>query len=38
VTGMKFDKDSDMVPVDAFEEKPIRPETLLARVKELLST
>lgn len=38
VTGMKFDKDSDMVPVDAFEEKPIRPEVLLARVKELLST
>jgi DNA-binding response OmpR family regulator len=37
VTGMTFDKDSDMVPVDAFEEKPIRPEKLLVQIKELLS-
>lgn len=37
VTGMTFDKDSDMVPVDAFEEKPIRPEVLLNKVKELLA-
>ncbi len=37
VTGMTFDKDSDMVPVDAFEEKPIRPEVLLSKVKELLA-
>ena len=36
VTGMTFDKDADMVPVDAFEEKPIRPEILVNRVKELL--
>lgn len=36
VTGMTFDKDSDMVPVDAFEEKPIRPEILVNKVKELL--
>jgi DNA-binding response OmpR family regulator len=37
VTGMTYDKNSDMVPVDAFEEKPIRPEKLLAKIKELLS-
>ena len=37
VTGLTFGKDSDMVPVDAFEEKPIRPEKLLAKIKELLS-
>jgi len=36
VSGMTFDKDSDMNPVDAFEEKPIKPERLLAKVKELL--
>ena len=36
VTGMTFDKDSDMVPVDAFEEKPIRPEVLVNKVKELI--
>ena len=37
VTGMSFDKDADLVPVDAFEEKPIRPEKLLNQVKTLLS-
>lgn len=37
ISGMKFDKDSDMVPVDAFEEKPIRPEKLVERINELLS-
>ncbi len=37
VTGMSFDKDSEMVPVDAFEQKPIMPDTLLSKVKELLS-
>ncbi len=36
ITGMDFDKDPDMVPVDAFEEKPISPERLLERVRELL--
>ncbi|HDQ45854.1 MAG TPA: response regulator transcription factor [bacterium] len=36
ISGMTFDKDSDMNPVDAFEEKPIKPERLLAKVKELL--
>ena len=37
VTGLDFDKDNEMVPVDVFEQKPIMPDTLLARVKELLS-
>ena len=37
VSGMTFDKDSDMNPVDAFEEKPIKPDRLLEKVKELLS-
>lgn len=37
VTGMSFDKDSDMVPVDSFEEKPISPDRLLNQVKKLLS-
>lgn len=36
VTGMEFDKDSDLVPVDAFFEKPVRPEDLLGKVAELL--
>ena len=36
VTGMSFDRDSDLVPVDAFFEKPVKPETLLAKVSELL--
>ncbi|MDD5765366.1 MAG: response regulator [Candidatus Marinimicrobia bacterium] len=37
VTGMSFDKDSEMVPVDDFEQKPIMPNRLLAKVKEHLS-
>jgi len=37
VTGMNFDKNSDLVPVNIFEEKPIHPEKLLSQVKELLS-
>ncbi|PIS27107.1 MAG: response regulator [Candidatus Marinimicrobia bacterium CG08_land_8_20_14_0_20_45_22] len=36
VTGMSFDKDSEMVPVDDFEQKPIMPNRLLAKVKEHL--
>ncbi len=35
-TGLEYGKDSEMVPVDAFEEKPVKPETLVARVRELL--
>ena len=37
VTGMHFDRDDDLVPVDAFFEKPVRPEELLAKVRELLA-
>jgi hypothetical protein len=33
---MHFDKDSDLVPVDAFFEKPVRPEELLRKLQELL--
>jgi DNA-binding response OmpR family regulator len=37
VTGMSFSRDDEMVPVDAFEEKPIEPAVLVNRVKELLA-
>jgi DNA-binding response OmpR family regulator len=36
VTGMSYGKDNDLVPVDAFLEKPIDPATLLEKVGELL--
>ena len=36
VTGMSYDRDNDLVPVDAFFEKPVRPEDLLKKVDELL--
>jgi CheY-like chemotaxis protein len=36
VTGMRFDRDSDLVPVDAFFEKPVKPEELLRKLQELL--
>jgi DNA-binding response OmpR family regulator len=36
VTGLDFDKDSEMVPVDAFESKPIKPSVLLERINQLL--
>ncbi len=36
VTGLDYDKDDSMVPVDAFLEKPILPETLISKVNELL--
>lgn len=38
VTGMSFDRDDDLVPVDAFFEKPVPPEALLAEVRRLLAT
>jgi DNA-binding response OmpR family regulator len=38
VTGMSFDRDDDLVPVDAFLEKPAAPEVLLAKVRELLAS
>lgn len=36
VTGMSFDRDSELVPVDAFFEKPVPPAELLRKVSELL--
>jgi DNA-binding response OmpR family regulator len=36
ITGMTFEKDAEMVPVDAFEEKPISPKRLLEKIGELL--
>ncbi len=36
-SGLKIGKDADMVPVDDFQEKPISPDTLIKKVKELLS-
>lgn len=36
VSGMAFDKDAEMVPVDAYEEKPIKPDRLLKRIQELI--
>jgi DNA-binding response OmpR family regulator len=37
VTGFTYDEDAELVPVDAFFEKPIRPEALLKKVNELLA-
>jgi two-component system OmpR family response regulator len=37
VTGMSFGQDEEILPVDTFEEKPIMPNKLLEKVKELLS-
>ena len=36
VTGMQFGKDSDVVAVDDFEEKPIAPDKLLDKINGLL--
>lgn len=36
VTGMDIGKDDTLVPVDAFYEKPIDPQTLVQTVAELL--
>jgi DNA-binding response OmpR family regulator len=36
VTGMDFDKDSEMVPVDDFEQKPIMPSQLIEKINQLL--
>lgn len=35
--GLDIGKDSDLVPVDDFQEKPIEPEALVKKIKELLS-
>jgi DNA-binding response OmpR family regulator len=36
-TGMQFDKDSEMVPVDEFQAKPVDPATLIDKVAKLLA-
>lgn len=36
-TGFEFGRDNDIVPVDAFEEKPLEPKRLITVVNELLS-
>jgi len=36
VTGLAYGQDADLVPVDAFQEKPVPPKKLLALVDELL--
>jgi len=36
VTGMSYGRDNDLVPVDEFQEKPVDPATLVAKVERLL--
>jgi DNA-binding response OmpR family regulator len=36
VTGMEYGRDNDLVPVDEFQEKPVDPATLVAKVANLL--
>jgi DNA-binding response OmpR family regulator len=36
VTGMKYGRDNDLVPVEVFFEKPVRPDDLLKAVSGLL--
>ncbi len=38
VTGYSFGRDEEILPVDVFEEKPIEPKALLAKVEGLLRT
>jgi len=37
VTGYSFGRDEEILPVDVFEEKPIEPKALLAKVQALLA-
>ena len=37
VTGFKYDEDQELVPVNAFFEKPIQPDLLIGKVNELLA-
>jgi DNA-binding response OmpR family regulator len=37
VTGYTYDEDQELVPVNAFFEKPIQPDLLVAKVNELLA-
>ncbi len=36
VTGLQYGSDDDLVPVEEFQEKPVEPATLIAKVKRLL--
>lgn len=36
-TGMSYGQDDDLVPVDAFVEKPVKPTALVEQVKQLLA-
>ncbi len=36
VTGLEYGRDNELVPVDEFQEKPIEPATLVAKVDKLL--
>jgi len=38
VTGFTYDEDQELVPVNAFFEKPIQPDLLVQKVNELLAT
>lgn len=35
--GMPFGKDPEMVPVDEFLEKPVKPDVLVSRIQQLLA-
>ncbi|MCD4825494.1 MAG: response regulator [Phycisphaerae bacterium] len=37
VTGLDYGKDNEVTPVDDFVEKPVKPATLIEKVKELLN-
>ena len=37
-TGMAYDKDAEITPATEFVEKPVKPETLIAKVKTLLDS
>jgi len=37
VTGFTYDEDQELVPVNAFFEKPIQPDILLKKVNELVA-
>jgi DNA-binding response OmpR family regulator len=36
VTGMEYDRDNSMIPVDEFIEKPVSPTTFVEKVNDLL--
>ncbi len=38
VMGMDYGKDDEMIPVDEFLEKPVRPEVMIAKVDALLKS